>query len=104
MNKKTFAVGSALGVLLGTAAALLLAPQSGKKTRKEIQKMARDLSHAVTKQIDKTKKLTQESYNELVDQSVTEYKKGKKMAETAWKKISADLKAQWNDVRNTLQS
>jgi len=43
-NKGKFALGALLGALAGAAAGILLAPKSGKETRKDLAKKAKELS------------------------------------------------------------
>ena len=103
MSKKEFIAGSALGALIGSVAALLLAPQSGSKTRKDLQKMAGDVSARVTKELPHVKKLTKETYEALVEKVVVDYKKGKKFADKVWDDLRSDLKSQWKQVEKTLK-
>jgi gas vesicle protein len=42
----TFIAGLTIGALIGTVSAILLAPQSGRRTRKQIARKAGDLSEA----------------------------------------------------------
>ena len=52
---KGLALGTLVGGLLGSAAGLLLAPDSGKNTRKKIQESAVDVKNNVQKNIDEAK-------------------------------------------------
>jgi len=47
----TFIVGLTLGALIGTVSAILLAPQSGRRTRKQIARKAGDWSEAATDKV-----------------------------------------------------
>lgn len=102
-NKHHFLIGSAVGALLGTAAALLFAPQAGKKTRKELQKMSEEVSSMVSTELPKLKKMSKEAYEELVDNTVKEYGKKKKLAETMWMDLSKTLKGQWKEVEKKIK-
>lgn len=44
MNAKIFIIGATIGTLLGTASALLLAPKSGKKIRKDLSDFYEDVT------------------------------------------------------------
>lgn len=46
-----FVVGLTFGTLLGALTALLLAPQSGKKTRRQIRRTAGDLGDAASEKL-----------------------------------------------------
>lgn len=54
-NMKVF-TGFSLGLLAGAVAALLYAPDSGKKTRKKITKFANDTYDDTRKQVDRLSK------------------------------------------------
>lgn len=47
----TFVVGLSIGALIGTAAALLMAPQSGKRTRRELGRRAGQWSDSATEHL-----------------------------------------------------
>ena len=48
----SFVVGLSLGALVGTSAALLLAPQSGRKTRRQLARKAEDLTETASEAIE----------------------------------------------------
>ena len=47
----TFIAGLTIGALIGTVAAILLAPQSGQRTRKQIARKAGDLSDEAAEKV-----------------------------------------------------
>lgn len=47
----SFVTGLALGALLGAGAALLMAPQSGRRTRKQIARTAEDWGESATERL-----------------------------------------------------
>lgn len=49
---KTFVTGLVLGSAIGAGAALLNAPQSGKKTRKQIQKKAAEVQNMAEEKVE----------------------------------------------------
>ncbi len=51
-NGTSFLAGLLLGALAGAATMLLLAPQSGKKTRRQIRRKGRDLRQQTTDTIE----------------------------------------------------
>jgi len=85
------------GTLLGAIGGLLLAPQSGKKTREEIKKMLLKLNKEVETGVKDTKEKVIEVFGNASDEAVKKYKEIKtavvnKVAEvkTAGKEIDKE--------------
>jgi len=81
-NKKSFAVGALFGGLVGGVTALLFAPKSGEKMRKDLAKKYEDVSDR-----------TQDLFEEVCDQSSELIEKAKDIAciaKSAAKKIYRD--------------
>jgi len=104
MRKKTnFLAGAALGAAIGTVAALLLAPKSGKKTRDDIKKLAKEMSNKIVTEVDKVKRMSKKRYEDIVDNVVDEYKKKKKAADRTLEDMRGELKSKWKDVEKELK-
>jgi gas vesicle protein len=54
----SFIVGMTLGALVGTTAALLLAPQSGRRTRRQLVRKAEELGDTATEALDEAREET----------------------------------------------
>ena len=54
----TFIVGLTIGALVGTVAAILLAPQSGKRTRRRIARKAGEWSETATEKVSEVRSET----------------------------------------------
>lgn len=85
------------GTLLGAIGGLLLAPQSGKKTREEIKKMLSKLNKEVETGVKDTKEKVVEVFGNASDEAIKKYKEIKsavvnKVAEvkTAGKEIDKE--------------
>lgn len=85
------------GTLIGAIGGLLLAPQSGKKTREDIKKMLLKLDKEVETGVKDTKERVAEIFGNASEEAVTKYKEiksavMKKVAEvkTAGKEIDKD--------------
>ena len=102
-KKHPFVVGAALGTIVATATALFFTQtKSGKKVIKDARQHALHLGKAVTKKVQKVKKLSQQKYEEIVDEVVDEYTAKKKMARTEAQKMQKELKKKWAEVKKEL--
>lgn len=87
MNSTTKIIGGFLaGAMLGVAAGLLMAPESGKRTRKRILNKSRELTDEVAKTVNKGLDTVKSSYNQKVDQFANA---GKSTIDTAKERIKA---------------
>lgn len=100
---KGFLKGATIGAIIGAAAALLLAPKSGKEMRDDVKKMAQDLSKMISEKVSMMKEVSQESYERIVDEVVADYKKGKQVAEEEWDKVRSELKSKWGEVKSEMK-
>ena len=64
----SFITGLTVGALIGTAAALLLAPQSGRRTRRQIARSAEDWADTATDRLDDVR----EDARDLTDKAARE--------------------------------
>lgn len=72
-NKGSFFLAGLLGAMAGAIGGLLLAPQSGKETRKDIIKMANEMSKRIKVGAGETKKRVEEIYGKATDEAVEKY-------------------------------
>lgn len=111
------AAGIALGALAGAAAGVLLAPKSGKETRKDIQKFAEDTKEKGVDLFEKAKaevakkvaniqkagkKIDGEEYKKIVAEIVNSFKGNGKITENAAKKLGEQLKSDWERVKKQI--
>lgn len=75
MAKQTgkFFFAGVLGALAGAVGGLLLAPQSGKKTRQEIKDLAEELTLKVKTKADDTKDLVVDVYGKYTEEGKNKY-------------------------------
>ena len=110
-------VGVAIGALAGAAAGVLLAPKSGKETREDIKKFAKDTKEKglelfeqakaeVNKKIANVKKagkkIDAEEYKKIVAEIVETFKGNGKLTEKAAKKLGEQLKSDWDNVKKQI--
>lgn len=113
------ATGVALGALAGAAAGILFAPKSGKETRKDIEKLAKDTKEKgvelyekakkeVAKKIENVqkagKKIDGEDYKKIVDEIVEGFKGNGKVTEEASKKLGELLREDWKEVKKQISA
>jgi gas vesicle protein len=96
-KKGKFFLTGLIGTLVGAIGGLLLAPQSGKKTREDIKKMLLKLNKEVETGVKDTKEKVVEIFGNASDEAVSKYKEIKstvmnKVAEvkTAGKEIDRE--------------
>ena len=76
-KKGLIAAGLVAGAALGVATAYYLNTPKGKKMLQQAEKKALELQKRLMKELDKTKKLTKESYDQIVEKLVAYYVKTK---------------------------
>lgn len=103
MDKKGFLKGAALGALIASAAALLCAPQSGKKTRKDAEKFANAVLKKMLRQARSLSSLSKDAYEKMIDSSLADYSKGKKITSSYLNEMKDILSGHWNEVRKVLK-
>ncbi len=112
-----FIKGLIFGAAVGTVAGILLAPQSGEDTRKDIKKFALDVSDKAQdlyttsrKKVENKvkelkvagKKIDFEAYKKLVSNVVDELKKDSDVASETAKKIGEQLNKDWSDIKTAI--
>ncbi len=97
-NKKLVA-GLAIGALAGAIAGVLLAPKSGKDTRADIAKYAREMKEKIAKELAKAGEFTKEKYHEIVGKIVDVYETSKKISRDDAKEIKEILDDNYDEVK-----
>jgi gas vesicle protein len=72
-NKGSFFLASLMGAVAGAVGGLLLAPQSGKETRKDIIKLANDISNKIKTGAGETKERVEEIFGKVTEEAVAKY-------------------------------
>lgn len=87
MNSTTKIIGGFLaGAALGVATGLLMAPDSGKRTRKKIMDKSKEVGDQVAKSVAKTLEGVKSTYNQKVDEFANT---GKSSIDTVREKVKA---------------
>jgi len=97
-------IAGTIAAVAGVVAGILLAPKSGKETRKDIAKFVGEMKDKIAKELAKSGKVTKEKYNLVVDKIVTSYEQGKKITAEEAKVIRTALDAGFDKVEEALTS
>jgi len=95
--------GAAFGALVASAAALLLAPTSGKKTRADLVKLLHVTSQDLQKKAKRIHHLSKAQYEQLFLNSLTHTAKKKEEIAELIADVSSVLRKGWDDVRQELK-
>lgn len=71
-SRKKFVIGAGIGVAVGAAAGILLAPRSGRETREKLFAQARDVAEIMKESMDETKKAVDEQ-KERISKATSQY-------------------------------
>lgn len=96
---KGAAAGVAIGALAGAIAGILLAPKSGKETRKDIAQWVLKIKDEIAEELEKAGDFTKEKYNQVASSVVDTYQKAKKISDDEAKEIKADLAGNFEKVK-----
>lgn len=70
-----FFLATVIGAVVGAIGGLLFAPQSGKKTREDLKKMAMKLGKEVQETVKDTKEKVEEVFGKATEETIKKYKK-----------------------------
>jgi len=102
MKKKNggkFLEGTIIGAMLGAAAGLLLAPESGKKMRTDIKKLSGGFYDYMVPHIKKLKRVSEAQYKTLVAEKAKSYAKVKRLSRAEEKILTAEAKRSWKHIK-----
>lgn len=110
MPKKKTSKASKYLVGAGVAAAVaagvlsfLTQTKKGKALKKKGVRHASDITKKIALKAEKMRKLSQDKYDELVDEVIAEYQKRKKITKASADELAAQLKKEWTQVRKELK-
>ena len=91
-----------IGAIAGATVALVCAPQSGTRTRKQIQKNVRDAGESLQSQVEDAGGYLRKQASTLSDQATKAYKKGKKQASSASDDLMDGLQSAVQSVKGSI--
>ena len=99
------AIGTGLGAVLaaGAAAYFFTQTKSGKSAAKQIKTTAVKLSSEISHRLHTAKKVTQATYEQIVEEVVDEYAAQKKVGKQTIKSLKRDLKTHWKAVQQEMK-
>ncbi|MDD5437883.1 MAG: hypothetical protein PHC70_01935 [Patescibacteria group bacterium] len=98
------AAGLVAGAALGVATAYYLNTPKGKKMLHEAEKKAVDMQKKLMKEIQKTKNLTKERYEEIVEKLLAYYAKTKDINAKEMPEIKDYLMDKWKIIQKEYKS
>ena len=96
---KSAGAGLAAGVVLGLAAGLFLRSEKGQELQKDVQQKAKLLQKQILARAEYIDELTEEGYEELVDQVLEAYAKSRRAVQAELPELRKELRKQWKHVR-----
>ncbi len=98
------AAGLVAGAALGVATAYYLNSPKGKKMLHDAEKKAVEMQKKLMKEIDKTKNLTKERYEEIVEKILAYYAKTKDINAKEMPEIKEYLMDKWKAIQKEYKS
>ena len=102
-KSKGILAGALVGAAMGVAAGLLLAPQSGKKTRKDIATITSGFYRYLAPQLKKLKGMSRTEYERYAAKAVHQYSKIKKLSAGESKELMQQAKRAWGHLEKYLR-
>lgn len=98
-------VGAGLiGAAIGAIAAMLMSPKSGKENRDKMRFWMYRMNKEVKNRVADSKDVTQDKYNQLVDEVSDRYRKMRFIKENELDDFVSDLKERWERIKDQWQS
>lgn len=103
MSMKNTLKGAAVGALIASAAALLLAPQSGKKSQAQLAKLVEQTKKDMKKKMKKMESFTKDEYEQVFLSTMAQAAKKKQEAATLISDVSAIVKNGWDEMKKEMK-
>jgi len=96
--------GLVVGALMGVAAGFFLQSRQGKQLTKQAQKKAMELQKQVVKKLGNASELSQEKFQEVVDQVLAFYAKSKEINKVEMPEVKKFLLSHWKQIKSQLKN
>jgi len=94
--------GASIGAVLGIAAGILLAPETGKKMRTDIKKLSGDFYRHIAPQLKKLRVVGEAQYHAVVAEGVRRYAKARRLSRSEEKLLATEGKRAWFHMKRNL--
>lgn len=84
-----------IGALLGAVAGVFLSPKSGKENRDDLVGWMKDMQDEVMDRVKDAKDMSQEKYDDLVDEIAARRKSMSKVTDEEWVGVVKEMKKHW---------
>ncbi|MDO8669692.1 MAG: YtxH domain-containing protein [Candidatus Buchananbacteria bacterium] len=91
--------GALAGAVLGAVAGLLLAPESGKKMRKDLKKKSAEFYNSLVPQLKKMGKMGEADYRMAIKKAMSVYSKAKKLSSAETKELTREAEGYWKQIK-----
>ena len=96
---KSAGAGLAAGLVLGLTAGLFLRSKKGQEVRKDLEKQTALLQKQILGKLASVEDLTQDSYQDVVDEVLAAYAKGKHALKEELPALRTELRRRWKTVK-----
>jgi len=94
-----FIEGAVIGAVMGIVAGVMMAPESGKKTRKNLMKKTAEFYKYLGAKLQDVKEVSEDEYHELVKIAMDGYSKAKKLTAEEAKEILKEAEHYWKELK-----
>ncbi len=95
--------GALVGAILGVAAGMLMAPETGKKLRTDLKKRSADFYRYLAPRVKKLRQIGEERYNAFVDEVAQEYAKAKQLSTSDSRALAVEAKRSWKAIKKEVR-
>ena len=95
--------GAAVAAALGAVAGMLLAPESGKKLRRDVKKTAGQLYREAMPQLKRMKSVGKAEFEKFMGNAASRYASAKKLSAVDRKKLIKEAKSAWGKIKKHLK-
>lgn len=97
---KKVLVGAGLVAGAALAAYLLTSPEDRKKAAKKIKAWMADMQKETAERVKKVKDLTEEKYNQIIDEVKPKYESLKDVSDSELSSFTKEMKSHWKNISN----
>lgn len=102
IGTKSLVAGAAVAAALGAVAGMLLAPESGKKLRRDIKKTAGQLYRDAMPQLKKMRNVGKAEFEKFMGAAASKFASAKKLSAVEKKQLIKEAKGAWGKIKKHL--